>query len=254
MVQIVVDRQSKHYKVVVVRNREKTKPVEVYHSETQQWTKGEHCSDLIVGYEYDWDQDSVDNYYPHRINLYVYNFAERRALKYGDNSLWLKPNVKNYALLKDSLFVLHKDSVKLKSRPGVVIPLYCITEYHMRRGGIWQSVKIHRCGPFEDPPRGKHCMRLYACKPGFLMVVYHSFESLPYRQELGWLYDLASEKWRDLPKLPGVKCVFVTKQVDPCVSFIGIFNHNLDLMFGNPCLVHILCSSQFLYITCFTIL
>lgn len=222
MVQLVMDRDTGCYKVIVVG--EKKQPdagvsgggvvAKLYSSETGVWTSKFKTTvpDLIFGYQYCWDGMRRNQRFleEHRLGPCAYDSAQRQLLGLDDGS---DPRVpvptgpwedddglsECYALVEDHLFVLHYEKCK-------TIAGYCISEYRGQRcEPHWVKLKVHRCKEFDRPPYvSVYTMSLFACR-GFLLVKAHNNElEMPYCHELTWLYDLSTTKWQAIPPFPGV--------------------------------------------------
>lgn len=116
--------------------------------------------------------------------------------------------VKSFAQLENRIFVLLRDRLGPRSSSGYDrgSAVYYIVEYsiQMQPERAWVETKTHACRPFDNPPKAIYDLSLFACK-GYLMVLARLPEEEPYKNEVAWLYNLATCKWSDLPKLPGEK-------------------------------------------------
>jgi hypothetical protein len=116
--------------------------------------------------------------------------------------------VKSFALLENRIFLLLRDVFGPRSSSGYDrgSAVYYIVEYSIRMQPkrAWVKTREHACKPFENPPKAIYDLSLFACK-GYLMVLARLPEEEPYKNEVAWLYNLATCKWSDLPKLPGEK-------------------------------------------------
>jgi len=148
----------------------------------------------VFGYGFHWGNF---RYNQKRDSPCVYDFAAKRFQSFS--SPLENTTVKSLALQGDRVFVLMKDN----EGP---ITAYYIVEFRLELGAEeeWVEVRSHRCRPFESPPKAKYDLSLFACK-GFLMVLARLSEDEPYRNEVGWSYNLATRRWSDLPTLPGDK-------------------------------------------------
>lgn len=126
-----------------------------------------------------------------------------RVLKEG--SLVETPGVKSFVFQGDRLYVLRRD----RDGPNLRYhrsAMHYIVEFRVKLGmkEEWVKIKDHLRTPFETSPKAKYELSLFACK-GFLMVLSRLCEAEPYGKEVGWLYNLATCQWSDLPPLPGGK-------------------------------------------------
>lgn len=107
-------------------------------------------------------------------------------------------NVHNYAMVKDRLFVLHKE--KQKQRKKCVIT---ISEFQGHKcEPHWTKVKDHQCGIWGRSSRAHDWLAMLACE-GSLLVYAGKQEHWPDKPHLdARLYDLEKCEWRVLPELP----------------------------------------------------
>lgn len=197
---IMVNRESNGYKVLLVVQRagevegQRRIDIQVFDSETGQWSQPNEAADVMFG------------------NQSAYDFAQGRwTQRFGEEGLPSEydKNVECCKFYRDRLFVLHKDtdgpaSQIPTSRPS---PTHYIKEYaivyHPQRQPTWVEVEIHRCTPFEHVPKGSNHEFTLLISKGFLVVFSAINELKPYEFQRGWMYDLASRTWHDLPELPG---------------------------------------------------
>lgn len=218
MVQLMMDRQSNQYKVLVAAYAQRGYRglfAQIYDSQTKQWSvvgSGEKSGGRIFGYEYVWVwMDDVSYSFEQREGPCLYDFAEGQLHHFRRIVQGLSGS--SYALLGDRLFVLHE---KRRADPSNLIqsgqePKCYISEYHLPKSGTaWVKVETHSCGPFEDFPQENHLMQLHACN-GFLLVIGQAgvWDSnnvfvAPDKYEFVWLYNLSTSKWQVLPKVPGL--------------------------------------------------
>ncbi|KAG0578385.1 hypothetical protein KC19_4G019000 [Ceratodon purpureus] len=211
MVHLVVDSQTKHYKVGVAKHSRPFSGVQegahIYDSESQQWSEVKKFPRVIFGMSYSWPRWGMDaemaDVHPCR-----YDFAEARLHKlnrkvepWGEDDI-----VKDFAFLQDRLFLLHECEIEPDT------PTYRISEYRAdvnpgsdhQTGTNWLFERTHSCGPFENPPVSQtdYFFDLFAYK-GFLLVCVQNKEpeDSPFHHQRLWLYDLSTCKWRDLPNL-----------------------------------------------------
>lgn len=210
MVHLSVDPQTGKYKVVVAGfmvDGDRGLVVEVYDSGNDQWTKADSLSsERICGYAYDWEINLADSWFEEiLLGPCVYDFAAGRLENVWQNNMetvWQRPTVESYVLLNNRLFVLHKEA--RRPEPGslerVIHAVYCIAEFQ-HNGSTWVKVGSHSCEPFERCPKQEYKLTLHAAC-GFLMVFADIGTEPPYYHESGWLYQLSTRKWCDLPTLP----------------------------------------------------
>jgi len=191
---ITLDRETGRYKVLIVVEREEAKEakeVQVFDSDTGEWSQPNEATDIMFG------NQSADD------------FAKRQLLEeeYAEQSPLYEKNVKSHTFLKNRLFVLVKD---VDGPGGDVLtnqPMYYIKEYavkdHHQHPPKWLAVETHRCVPFERAPkRNEYRFTLHSAN-GYLMVFAGINERDPYRNDKGWIYDLSMRTWQDLRNLPG---------------------------------------------------
>ena len=198
---IMVNRETNCYKVLLVVQRagevegQHRIDIQVFDFETGQWSQPNEAADVMFG------------------NQSAYDFAQGRlTVWFGGEGLPSDSdkNVECCKFYRDRLFVLHKDtngpaSQIPTSRPS---PTHYIKEYaaayHTQRQPTWVEVEIHRCTPFEHVPKGSNHELMLLTSKGFLVVFSVINELKPYKNlERGWMYDLASRTWHDLPELSG---------------------------------------------------
>jgi len=107
----------------------------------------------------------------------------------------------NFSLQKDRVFVLRRDHHGPDNYG--YHPWYYIVEYQIGQLQplTWIHVALHRCNPFERPPIRLFKLTLHSCE-GFVMIFAELPDKGPYSNSIGWLYDLTTFRWRDLPKPP----------------------------------------------------
>ena len=229
MVQLVMDRDTRCYKVIVVGEKKRRAGrsgdvvAKIYSSETGAWSsKFEGVLDLIFGHQYSWDHDlhgggfAEDNFLEeNRLGPCAYDCSGRQLLELLDVShpcidriyvqFHHEASSQCYALVKDHLFVLHEETYEATNIMGNIYLCrrYCISEYQGQKcEPYWVKLKVHRCKEFERPPASVfYTMSLYACK-GFLLVKAENDEGDAYRHVLTWLYDLSTAKWQAIPPFP----------------------------------------------------
>lgn len=211
MLQLVMDRNTKFYKVIVVvddiNNGNLT--AELFHSETGVWTSANLPEPrLFFGYQHIWEgyEDRDSEYVPTALSPCVYDCAEREFLELQVAENWLEDAVmKSYALVHDHLFVLQKtDHREVDVEGGGTIlagPEYFISEFQGRKvAPHWIKINDHRCSNLGYPASSTYYWpSVYACG-GFLLVVTHNIGST-YLNGLERLYDLSTGTWHALPAL-----------------------------------------------------
>ena len=224
MVQINVDAGTQTYKVLVVGDEASRGELvaQVYDSagETREWSnaltwtlKQRKEAGFTFGYAFNWGNFRWSQ---KRDNPSVYGFVAKSLTSLKELHLendgtcpLVSTSVKSFAQIEHRVFVLLKD----KYGPSGEVPAfnrgstgYYIVEYSIRvhPRKEWVKIKAHTCRPFENPPKAKYDLHLFACK-GFLVVFARLSEEEPYKNEVAWLYNLATCHWFDLPNLPGDK-------------------------------------------------
>lgn len=206
MVHLSVDADTGKYKVMVAGFKDDGVggvEIEVYDSETDLWIKPEP-SERLCGYAYDWEVNLADNWFEEILmGPCVCSDGQLENIWYtAVESVWERPNVESYVLMKDRLFVLLKES--RRSDPVcftlLSFSVYCISEFE-HNGTTWTKVANHMCDPFELCPKQDYKLSLHAAC-GFLMVFADIGTDPPFYHESGWLYNLSTRTWSDLPTLP----------------------------------------------------
>lgn len=209
MLQLVMDRSTKFYKVIVVvtdiNNGNLT--AELFHSETGVWTSANLAdSSLFFGYQHIWVgyEDRDFEYIATAFSPCIYDCAEGEFLELQVAENLLEDAVtKSYALVHDHLFVLQKmDHREVDVEGGGTIlagPEYFISEFRGQKvAPHWIKVKDHRCNNLGYLASSTYYWpSIYACR-GFLLVVAHNAGST-YLNGLERLYDLSTGKWHALP-------------------------------------------------------
>ncbi|KAG0618974.1 hypothetical protein M758_4G105900 [Ceratodon purpureus] len=137
MLQLVMDRESATYKVLIVGPSEASmrkdargkytfggEAAAIYSSVTGQWSSTEASTDLVFGYHHFWDDDGSDSELEGETLFYyemsrpipcVYDCANGAKISLEDESSPWKtlPGASSYALVKDRLFVLHKETYEV---------------------------------------------------------------------------------------------------------------------------------------------
>lgn len=224
MVQIVFDAGSKYFRVLVVGDAEGGSGqlvAQVYDTSDRipAWTNAVTLSlkkrkllGCTFGYAYHWGNF---RYSQKRDTPCLYDFAGKKLILLKDLFVedekercpLFSSGAKSFAQLEDRVFILQRDkfgpNTSGYNRGSLA---YYIVEYHIRTQPQmeWVKVKTHACKPFENPPKAKYDLSLFACK-GFLVVFARLPEEDPYKNEVGWLFNLITCKWSDLPKLLGEK-------------------------------------------------
>ncbi|KAG0553970.1 hypothetical protein M758_12G055400 [Ceratodon purpureus] len=204
MVQLMMDRERKCYKVIVV-GKMKGAALQIYSSETRSWSSATSSADVIFGHAFQWLYDA-EYLYEEYLGPCVYDCAKSQWIKLkNSDSPWIRASVESYVSVGDRLFVLHKKRHTYENRgrqaeDGV---RYCISEYRgQKEKPYWAKVKVHRCKEFEIPPRSKHyVMHLKACKD-FLLVFVENGESGDYRHQHTYLYELSTGIWQAISRIP----------------------------------------------------
>lgn len=188
---LVVDRETSRYKVLIAVGRHgarEPEEIQVFDSETGRWSQPNEAEHVRFG------------------NQSAEEFAKEQMSADGPIPI-TDTCVKSFSYLKNRLFVLYDevDAGAVETNPPK--KMHYIKEYvaeeHPQRLPTWLEVGIHRCAPFEQAPKkAGYTFKLHSAN-GYLMVFAAINERDPYRNDKGWIYDLASKTWRDLPQLPG---------------------------------------------------
>lgn len=209
MLHNTVDRKTHRYKVIVVGFMQNDPVVEVYDSEVRQWTEPEQSLGCIFGYLHTWSEifQGTGIWEPTCTGPCAYDFHEGRHYDFGDDEdVWSGlGRVQTFALENDRFFVVHDlDPLDSDSNEYSLVSEYCV-----REGATTSWVKVEsrtRRGInklFLCPPTLPHLtFSLHACN-GFLFLFANTMLDDPYGVELGWLYNLATCEWRDLPPVEG---------------------------------------------------
>jgi hypothetical protein len=113
MVQLIMDRETKCYKVVLVGKKNRrtgTVLAKVYSSATGRWSTPDPVPEqLVFGYHFRWrpNRDDHDQLLADRVGPCAYACHEAELLKLGDHVITSLDSCKAYALVNDRLFVLH---------------------------------------------------------------------------------------------------------------------------------------------------
>lgn len=198
MVQLIMDQERKHYRVFVVghsKDPEVGNLVNVYHSETGQWTKADGSSSGEVVYSYPYKSKS----YSFKPAPYSYNFADGLVHEIvfnipGNSGL-------DEVLVKDHLFCV-KDK-----EPGAA--LHCIAEYQaVNCGTSWTPLKEYPLNRLPSnlhiPPEHLLCFTSISVCKDFLLLCAISEEC-----EFLFIYEFSREEWREIPMMHGDDDLFV---------------------------------------------
>jgi hypothetical protein len=220
MVQLVMDEDTKCYKVILVGEEEHgagNMIAEMYCSKTEEWSSAEAFPGLIFGCLFRWKHiyryASLNG--PPCLGPGAYDCARRQLHEFDvqtnpcrqlhDFNMESNPRREIYvvscALVKDHLFVLHQVPVYILRRYG-------ISEYQFQvENGQpkWVKLRNHECGQFKYvPSRTYYEMKLYACK-GFLLLEAANEENYGFEHKPTWLYDLSTTKWQKVPAIPDAR-------------------------------------------------
>lgn len=192
MVQLVMNRDTKGYQVVVVYCEGDVK-AKVYNSVTGEWQTS--SSTVFLGYQYHWAVDDAVL----EFSRYCPCIYDSDGFKAVDGTLVEGASVKGHALVGGHLFVLHQDLGDNNRELGVSQKRYFISEY-VRCKLDWVRLKDHSLTDLKYCSHSEHFdeFDLFGCK-GFLLVC-NCCESC----NLAEVYDLSTGKWhviRDMPVL-----------------------------------------------------
>lgn len=201
MMRIIVDRDTYHYKVILVRC-DSLVEAEVYDSEVQRWTKPKPSLGRIFGIAHDWNWHE-DFWSAYKLGPCAYDCRDGKYYNFEqDQEKWLADEVISYTLMEDRLFVLYWD----EREDAAFISQYSVPE----NATSWVKEKTHSCFPrvFWQPHVHEQICRIHACS-GFLFVFILKQEdgwifddNPPTKHENGWIYDLGTSEWRALPRVP----------------------------------------------------
>lgn len=166
--------------------------------------------------------------------LCAWDFTRRNLNDLNDDSnplaaRWAVDEFGDCAYIKDRLFVLHKEGFIAKpdndednadddgffsdnSDNGLnehsgefLVDRFSISEYQgQTRHDNWVKLRTIKCSPFAlRPAKQYHGIRIFACEGFLLAVAYNDEWHNSYDDQIGWVYNLSTNKWRALPHLPG---------------------------------------------------
>lgn len=193
-VKLLVDRESKHYKLMVVNSRGKrgNYEVSVYEGGSSGWTIQENFPDNVSGYTQRCALKPLERI-PTGAWLYEFPKQTLRHLKFpkGEHISGRRTIIAvNSVVTGDQVFLLYRI---------VGMQVYQIVEYFYE-AGKFREVKVQSCSPLDNLPQvDQYTLRLHSCQ-GFLMVSAYpkSFSSSHQRH---WFCDLRTGRWRRLPPL-----------------------------------------------------
>ncbi|KAG0617813.1 hypothetical protein M758_4G017000 [Ceratodon purpureus] len=208
MLQLVVDPQIMHYKVMVATKDIYEPKIDqqgayIYDSQSDRWSQAEKSSRVMFGKYYSWPNTNMWSTETVVTRPCVFDFAtsrlhtvkvKRQVEPWGRQNL-LRP----YAITaQDRLFVLDKFITDES-----FVEVFRILEYHadVNQSGRtnWLFKRVHSCGPSESAPRySQDRVRLFALKEFLLVCVDSSFR---HRKPRLWLYNVCTLEWRELPSL-----------------------------------------------------
>jgi hypothetical protein len=220
MVQLIMDRETKCYKVVLVGKKNRrtgTVLAKVYSSATGRWSNPDPVPEqLIFGYHFRWTADEDDQLAAERVGPCAYACHEAEFLKLGDHVIPSLDSCKGYALVNDRLFVLHYETRHQRCRSTfrpdedgyTMLSRFVLSEYQGQRiAPYWVRVRVHDCTPLDRPagmfPLSENFqIRLYACRNSLLITVENN-EFAAFKLVRIFLYDLFTYKWQEIPAVPG---------------------------------------------------
>ena len=212
MMQMIMDQETKHYRVVVVGYCKDSKVgtlVKVYHSETGHWTQanGSSSGEVVYGLLY-------------QLNAMTYNESGLCSYDFANVVVHVTdlPGIMDYEWVykwvpvKDHLFRL-----PYVTQACVRLWTNCIEESQaMDCGASWLPLKEY---PLSHHPRtalfdDRCCwMHLFACND--FLLLYEAFvtsKSEKFSHESLWLYEFSEKEWRELPMMSRIDCLFYYPQ------------------------------------------
>lgn len=216
MVQLIMDREMKHYRVIVVGYCKGPKVgnlVNVYHSETGQWTKAavSISGEVVYGFLHSFKSDDFKRV------PYSYNFAD--GLVYKTDTNIAGEYAHNSVLVKDHLFRL-KDV-----EPTAGLQTHCIEEYQaVHCGASWTLLKEYPLNrlpsnPHVQPGEGIWYPDIFACQDFLLLFAFNELGE-ENRRDFMFIYEFSREEWREHPMLLGVPfpnvCSALEKTLPTC--------------------------------------
>lgn len=197
MVQLVVNRDTKCYEVVVVGDRNGGVGdimATVYNSGTGAWSSASTMSNCIFGHELHCDDELEALFLPtdRRLRFCAFDYARDEFIQLDGPGPDIGASVHGSALVGDHLFVLHREPYGS----------YYILEYQGRTcKPNWVKLRSHKCHDFRYDLDEIYTLRLDACE-GCLMVTatnnhrrHDHVLSEAYGHELAWFYDVATGEW-----------------------------------------------------------
>jgi hypothetical protein len=155
MVQLIMDRETKCYKVVLVGKKNRstgTVLAKVYSSATGRWSNPDTIPEhLVFGYHFRWRpcRNLDDQLLADRVGPCAYACHEAEFLKLGDHVTPSLDSCKGYALVNDRLFVLHNET---RHYSYEIVYRFVLSEYQGQRSSpYWVGVRVHDCTPLKRP-------------------------------------------------------------------------------------------------------
>lgn len=214
MVQLVMDRRAKSYKVIAVGPKEVRSGgdgVSIYSSVTGEWSSPEASRDIIFGYCQRFVDDSFVEDDGDDVELYsvielwpcAYDCVNGTMFELdNDQSPWKTYSWRSYSLVHERLYLLHQEVYRY-DHAGVVEerPRLCVSEFQAEADWHplpwnqaaltcqvnWVKLKDYACDGFEDRVDDFH-IHVCACN-GVLLVTSEDCNQ-------SWLCrDLLSSKW-----------------------------------------------------------
>jgi len=199
MVQLVMDQNSKGYKVLVVARPYKDRESEVegeavamiFSSATGEWSQPNIFSDLIFGYH--WKYSSRCKTFGHG----AYDCTSTTLLELDEGSS--RFSTRNSVQVKDRLFVFQKNCDEQ----------YLLTEYQAQsRQPHFFQLKVHKCHELDEVSRNQRDdetleleTRIFGCQD-FLVVYAYRDRTHLILHELTLLFDLSTSQWKVISKIP----------------------------------------------------
>ena len=200
MVQLVMDRDSKCYKVLVVGPKEDRggdAVARIFSSETGKWSKPNIFSDLIFGYYYSWKNGpGAGMVTGEKVGPRAFDCANSTFLRFSDGSYPCRFRDRS-VLVKDHLFVLAHVNYHDK---------YVLQEYQAQScQPHWVPLKVYECTELDEVCGGQGSVQLetqlWGCQDFLVVIAYDGCEDeTPPTRTL--LFDLSTRRWRIISEIP----------------------------------------------------
>ena len=194
MAQLVMNRDTKCYKVLVVAPEDDVEYAVMFDSATGLWSSADSFSDVMYGCWYFWTE-SDEELIAGIESPCVYDCTRGKLVFLNVPEVTI-----SYALVKNRLFILQNGVVQ-NTRGDFWSRVIMEHESSRAENPTWLQLKVHECSHFTDHfrqiiERSNYEMHLLACE-GLLLVATDNELVGPLRQELLWIYDLDTCKWHE---------------------------------------------------------